>query len=676
MSQIDAEAAPASRTSFAAPVAAAAAAVDSFKESVNKNVKKSVEWTKRQLWTARITRAFTMVILLSIILVTTIMVELHGPDLFWKRSTSRPMIYYEVEAGPHGEWELSCIAAKSPDGKCTAHLQRYPLVVYGALSTRPWKDHIYFSEPRAIISSMSQLTSWTPHYELLRGLTLGAFSGDPLLAVIFEPAAALKASPTFNLSDFGTPAQVAGMAYVAVNEANGHVGMGDEAEKLWETDDPWFPFACYRYWRGGGFVDPAEGWGTQSCGGFDLIGYLKYQRFVITMVYFLCSMVLAAALSVYSLWLLLRIINRWKLSQFRLMERSPLFAVSVAALKRHAKEQSHKEQGEGEAPAMRELLAKELPLIVYLECAIAKLDGDAFNMLFPREGIFCALLQAAYMAMLAAPVHIWAVFTSRPNTPTNTPVAFTSLWSLPTYFLITHCECRAPHIPQPRAPLPRLSLQPRRPPRQPTVFPAAAVVASAALASASRLCSPPSLPPLGSDTVHGVYIISHYIGVSVRKGMRYTPFGRIMYAAYYYWTVSSIALAIYLIFWLSLWLCTAVAVNPDYVIKLLSVLASIISLFFVSLGTAEKFAVETEKGFSQVQGEAHALVNAMKQEVNAFEEEAKRLEEGAMAMAAFLDLHGKRCVVRASIPSSRANCPADCLADCPAVCPAVCRCSC
>ena len=52
-----------------------------------------------------------------------------------------------------------------------------------------------------------------------------------MLSVVFEPSPALRSNPKFNASEFGTPAQVASMAYVAISESNGHEGVGDEAQR-------------------------------------------------------------------------------------------------------------------------------------------------------------------------------------------------------------------------------------------------------------------------------------------------------------------------------------------------------------------------------------------------------------------------------------------------------------
>ena len=47
---------------------------------------------------------------------------------------------------------------------------------------------------------MSELMSWSPYYELLRGLTLGAFEGHPMLAVVFQPRPSYASSAGFNQS--------------------------------------------------------------------------------------------------------------------------------------------------------------------------------------------------------------------------------------------------------------------------------------------------------------------------------------------------------------------------------------------------------------------------------------------------------------------------------------------
>ena len=50
------------------------------------------------------------------------------------------------------------------------------------------------------------------------------------------------------------------MAYSVINEVHGWVGVGDYAEKLWQTEDPLYPYAPFRYWEGGSQVSPARQW--------------------------------------------------------------------------------------------------------------------------------------------------------------------------------------------------------------------------------------------------------------------------------------------------------------------------------------------------------------------------------------------------------------------------------
>ena len=415
-----------------APGAPTVAAIESSIESIAQTLGRGMADYARALWTARFTRMVTFAIALGILLVLTVTFEVDSPTLFWGGKRSTPIVFYDVSPGPQGEWELWCNTAKSPDGACTRWVKRYPLIVYGALSNRPWQDHEFFANPRAIISSMSELMSWAPYYAILRGLTLGAFDGHPMLAIVFQARPSFASSAGFNASAFGTPEQVAGMAYAVINEVHGHVGIGAaDAEKLWETEDPRFPYACYRYWLGGHLVSPEETWGPRKCGGFKFGEYLqKYAAFRTTMMYILCSMLLALICAAYALWLTLRAVRRWKRSQVAIISRSPIFAAAIASVR---------ECAEHRKVPFRELLVDQLPVMVYLECAITKLDGDPFNTLRPREGVACAVLQATYAFVVAAPLHIFAIFLSRPKTRTLDFQAFASAWSLPTYIILAQC---------------------------------------------------------------------------------------------------------------------------------------------------------------------------------------------------------------------------------------------
>jgi uncharacterized integral membrane protein len=91
----------------------------------------------------------------------------------------------------------------------------------------------------------------------------------------------------------------------------------------------------------------------------------------------------------------------------------------------------------------------------------------------------------------------------------------------------------------------------------------------------------------GSYTVQGIYVMLHYLKCS-SVGWRYSAPGKVLFACYMLECRACILLSLFLLFLQLLWLCTAVAINPDYVIKLISVIGSILSLKFVALFTAEK----------------------------------------------------------------------------------------
>ena len=83
-------------------------------------------------------------------------------------------------------------------------------------------------------------------------------------------------------------------------------------------------------------------------------------------------------------------------------------------------------------------LPRHLPAIVYLECVVAKLDGDPYNLLRPKECALAVTLQFLYCFCIAAPLHVFTIFASRPTTPTNHAEPFVTSWSMPTYLLIVH----------------------------------------------------------------------------------------------------------------------------------------------------------------------------------------------------------------------------------------------
>ena len=531
----------------------------------SRQVVRQVTRVRNALTTARMTRIITMTLALSAIALSMIALEMNGPDVLWPISTSNQMVYFEVEPGPQGEWQVACVPAKSIDGSCHDHLKRLPLVVYGALSTRPWKDHMYFHFDRAIVSSMSKLTSWMPHYELLRALTLGAFLGNPLLAVVFQPSTAFQSQHAFNATRFGEPDHVAAMAYAVINEVHGHVGLGDDAQKLWETNDPWWPYACYRYWRGGASVAPSDTWGERVCASFDFVRYLEYKDFVMTFSYFVASVILAMLLAAWLLILFVRVIYRWKMSQVRIMRRSHLFAATIREIEKIAAKTGR---------SVDDLLVSELPLVLFLECAVAKLDGDPYNMLGAKEGALVAITQVSYLIMIALPVHVFAIFLCRPNTPAHQSPAFTTAWSAPTYFLLLHYG------------------------------------------------------------IQGAYIFSHYLGGRMRARMRFSLCGRAAYSLYYVFTIACAQFSFFLIFWISLWLLSSFAVNAPYVLKLLSILGSVLSLKLVGLATADKFVVAVDAIHGRVERSVQSLTDDL-------ETRAEHVDKRFKQIAAQLDMEGK-----------------------------------
>ena len=74
----------------------------------------------------------------------TVYTELEGPKIWsYTRDNQKgkfymPMVFYDVSPGPQGEWELYCNIAKSPDGECTKWVKQYPLIVYGAITHKPY----------------------------------------------------------------------------------------------------------------------------------------------------------------------------------------------------------------------------------------------------------------------------------------------------------------------------------------------------------------------------------------------------------------------------------------------------------------------------------------------------------------------------------------------------------
>ena len=235
---------------------------------------------------------------------------------------------------------------------------------------------------------------------------------------------------------------------------------------------------------------------------------------------------------------------------------------------------------------------------VYLECAISDLDGDPDNTLKPKEGFTCAVLQAAYIVLLASPVHVAVIFTSRPevsiqgskpwtsclrsslllnprtdSSPTFEPLRgktttlhfppFASVWALFTYILLVHY-----------------------------------VVQGAYLLShylhAGRLCARTAINRVVSKVLYDFYIIEcrlilllsfFLLFLQVHECVRAPRTSLQLLSFLPPLTLASPRLCTSAQL---LWLCSAAAVNPDYVVGALSVIGSILSLKFVALFTAQK----------------------------------------------------------------------------------------
>ena len=58
------------------------------------------------------------------------------------------------------------------------------------------------------------------------------------------------------------------MAFAVLNDTHAFNRVGDDAGGLWQTTDPYHPYAPYRIWRGGRAVHPSEEWGPLEDGGW------------------------------------------------------------------------------------------------------------------------------------------------------------------------------------------------------------------------------------------------------------------------------------------------------------------------------------------------------------------------------------------------------------------------
>lgn len=416
------------------------------------------------------------------------------------------------------------------------------------------------------------------------------------------------------------------MAYVAVSECCGHKGIGDKAEKLWETVDPWHPFACWRYWRGGGsiFEDEAaaQQWGAESCTPFNFVGYLVYRRFVVTMVYFATSVLLALIVSGFSLVLTLRVVRHFKISQWKIMSRSAVFERLI---------QEAWEYCQASDERLWELVPRRVPIVVYLECAIAKLDGDPFNLLTTRQSASCALLQWAYVFLLAAPLHLFVAFAARPQTITLAEPPFRSWFSLPSYLALLHYFLQGSFLLLHSAGCKILWLH------------GAGRLFHATYVHCTRLAwlsffsltvglwrgshADPTLPLCARCThlphIRPPCLLIASIAVHCAVRVFVSPRPRVPQV------------------WLFLWLCCAVAVNPDYVIKVLSVLGSAFTLFAVSLRTAENFVDETARAFQGIEDDVRRLTYAYGRKMKRLKAKERQLFAAAQRMAVQIDETGK-----------------------------------
>ena len=217
---------------------------------------------------------------------------------------------------------------------------------------------------------------------------------------------------------------------------------------------------------------------------------------------------------------------------------------------------------------MDDLLVSELPLVLFLECAVAKLDGDPYGMLGAKEGALVAITQVSIDVVLC-------LSTSR-----DLPV--------PTR---QHQYRRSPLRGQPRH---------------------------------TSCCS----------VRHPGYIFSHYLGGRMRARMRFSSCGRAGYSLYYVFTIACAQFSFFLIFWISLWLLSSFAVNAPYVLKLLSILGSVLSLKLVGLATADKFVVAGDAIHGRVERSVQSLTDDL-------ETRAEHVDKRFKQIAAQLDMEGK-----------------------------------